>query len=1138
MTGVEAEPTPLHTLIAFGCDRHAATLHAALRAAGFAPDISRAPDERAYLDLLAQPPDLVLAVDDPPGASALRALELMRARGLSLPFLVLADAVDEQVAVECVRRGADDYLVTGRLDRLGQSVRRALEARPAQGTACEHEAVLQFAAFMDHLEAVAFICTEEGEFVYANPFMQVCSRLLQYPEQRGSPDDPEEARHWQEFLDLNRRALAEGPFVIAERVRTPSGEVCTFATRRFPIRRADGSALVGGIAIDITAQEQANQEVRKLSRALEQSPVIVFITDAQGHLEYANRKYTEVTGREPEEVLGHVTHALDPEKTSPAEYRERWETVRAGREWSGEIMRHQPGGEPYWEYVKLSPILDADGALMHIVVIKEDVTGYKLTQAALQKRTEAVERLYEAGRRLGRTLDPSTIYQTIHEVIAGAMPCDNLVVSSYDPATRLIHCEAAWIGDKWLDARAFPPIPLNPEGKGTQSLAIHTGESAYLPDFDQRRRASATRYYGETNGTVSEDYKEHGEEIPRSALIVPCKLEDRAIGVLQVFSYRPDDYSQSDLRLLEALCPLAAAAMANARLYEQAQVEIAERRRAEQSEREQRTLAEALSHVAALLNRSLDLEEVLGHILTHVGHVVPYDAAYIGLVEDGVLCAVRCHGYERYDGDEAVLAMRLPVAEYASLRAMAASGHPYFIADVHADPSWTKVAEPDALRAYLGAPIMSGDTMLGVVSLMNETAGSFTQTQARRLKALADHAAIAIRNAQLYDSVQRHAAELEARVNERTEALRISEERARAQYKAVPVPTLLMQRRPDGEFVLVDYSDAAHKFSQGKVAHQVGRSAAVYYEAHPELLDLACQCFEQRTTLQREMYYAMPETGRRLYMQITLSYLPPDLILIHSVDLTDRKRHEEVLRSALERERYLGDLRARLVTTVSHQFRTPLSIILSSAEILDRHGHKLTEDDRRKRFDHIREAIGRIVRLLDGVLELSSIQAGETPVKPEPVDPAVLSAQVIARLSGSKSHSVRTRLEVPEPLGLVLLDRQLFSQTLHHLVSNAIKFSRPGREVVVCLRRQDERIIMVVQDEGIGIPLADRSHVFEGFFRGGNVEDIPGTGLGLAIAKHSIELCGGTISFESQEGLGTTFTVTLPLSDALHSASV
>ena len=154
-------------------------------------------------------------------------------------------------------------------------------------------------------------------------------------------------------------------------------------------------------------------------------------------------------------------------------------------------------------------------------------------------------------------------------------------------------------------------------------------------------------------------------------------------------------------------------------------------------------------------------------------------------------------------------------------------------------------------------------------------------------------------------------------------------------------------------------------------------------------------------------------------MQITLSYLPPDLILIHSVDLTDRKRHEEVLRAALERERYLGDLRARLVTTVSHQFRTPLSIILSSAEILDRHGHKLTEDDRRKRFDHIREAIGRIVRLLDGVLELSSIQAGETSVKPEPVDPAVLSAQVIARLSGScllytsPSPRDRTRYRMP-----------------------------------------------------------------------------------------------------------------------------
>ncbi|MEW6580308.1 MAG: GAF domain-containing protein [Chloroflexota bacterium] len=1032
MTDVETQHTPMHaplrTLVAFGYDHHAETLHAALCAAGFAPDVSFAPDERAYLDLLTQPPDLILAVDNPPGTGALRALELMRARGLSLPLLVLADAVDEQVAVECIRRGADDYLVSGRLDRLGQSVRRALEAHSAQHMA-------------------------------------------------------------------------------------------------------------RGIAIDLIAQEKTSQEMRKLARALEQSPVIVFIADAQGRLEYANHKYTEVTGRAPEEVLGQITRVLDPEKTSPAEHRERWEAIRAGREWSGDVLRHEQDGEPYWEYVKLSPILDADGTLTHIVVIKENITEHKLAQAAPQKRTEAVERLYEAGRRLGRTLDLGTIYQTIREVIAGAMPCDNLIISSYDPATGLIRCEAAWIDDNQLDASAFPPVPLNLEGKGTQSLAIHTGESVCLPDFDQQRRTSARQYHVAANGTVAEDYEACDEEIPRSALIVPCKLEDQAIGVLQVFSYRLDDYSPDDLRLLEALGPLVAAAMANARLYEQAQSEIAERQRAEQAEREQRALAEALSDIAALLNRSLDVEEVLDHILTHAGRVVPFDAAHIGLVEDGVLCAVRCHGYERYGGDEAVLAARLRVADFPSLRAMATSGQPYLIADVHADPGWIQVAEPEALRAYLGAPIMSGDTMLGVVSLMSETAGSFTQTQAQWLKALAHHAAIAIRNVQLYDRVQRYAADLEARVNERTEALRISEERARAQHKAVPVPAFLLQRRADGEFVLVDYNDAAYKFSEGNVTRWMGQTASAFHSTSPELIEMARECFEQRTMLQHEMYYTTPETGRQLYMQVTLTFLPPDLILIHSVDLTDRKQYEEVLRAALERERYLSKLRARLVTTVSHQFRTPLSIILSSAEILDRHSDKLTEDGRRRRFDHIREAIGRMVRLLDDVLELSSVQAGEAAVKPEPVDLAVLCAQVIARISGAKGHSVRTRLEALESPGLVLLDRRLFSQTLHHLVSNAVKFSRPGGEVVVRLLCQDEQIIIQVQDEGVGIPLADRSHVFDGFHRGSNVEGIPGTGLGLAIAKHNIELCGGTISFESEEGLGTTFTVTLPLSEAIHSAS-
>ncbi|MEB2289085.1 MAG: GAF domain-containing protein [Anaerolineae bacterium] len=871
----------------------------------------------------------------------------------------------------------------------------------------------------------------------------------------------------------------------------------------------------------------------------EQNRLVIFVTDAEGRLLYTNPQagqLDETSGYAPQETPGQVVRVLHPQKASPAEHHERWEAVRAGREWAGEISGQGQEGEPCWEYVKLSPVLDAHGKLEHIVVVQENITGHRLAQAALQKRTEAVERLYEAGRRLGRTLDLGMIYQTIREVIAGAMPCDNLLVSSYDSATRLIRCEAAWVGDRQLDASTFPPIPLNPEGKGTQSLAIQTGEAVYLPDFEQQRRTSARQYYVAGNGTVSESYEEHEEELPRSALIVPCKLEDQPIGVLQVFSYRPDDYSQDDLRLLEALGPLVAAALANARLYEQAQREIAERQRAEEAEREQRTLAEALGDIAALLNQSLDLEDVLNRILTHVGRVAPFDVAHIGLVEEGLLCMVRCQGYDAYGGDDAIMALRLPIAEIANLRAMAANGQPSLIPDVHADADWVKVAEPDVLRAYLSVPIMSGDAMLGVISLMSETPGAFSKTQARRLQALADHAAIAIRNAQLYDSVQRHAAELEARVSERTEALRISEERARAQFKAAPLPTFVVQQQANGTLAMVDYNDAAAVVGKGDVVGWVAEVAASHPELYGEIVGLVRECLQQCATLEHEMYFAPGEAGQRFYGRLSLTCLPPDLVLVHAVDLTDRKRHEEVLAAALERERYLSDLRARLVTTVSHHFRTPLSIILSSAEILNRHSDKLTEADRDRRFSHIREAVERMVRLLDDVLEFGSGRADEIAVRPEPLDPVLLCEQIIARMGASKRSDVRVRLEAPESFEL-LLDRRLFSRVVHHLVSNAIKFSLPDREVVVRLYPQGERLVIQVQDEGIGIPLADRAHVFDGFHRGSNVGGIPGSGLGLAITRHNVELSEGTIGFESEEGQGTTFTVTWPLVKAAPSGT-
>ena len=779
---------------------------------------------------------------------------------------------------------------------------------------------------LDHLQVGVFVSTVDGHIAYANRYFWECCGWVFEPEEAG--DKAAQARHLRErFIEQNRRVMAQGAMTVVERVEEAAGELRYYEVHRFAIPGEQGETLIGGVVLDITQRVQAEQHYLLLARALEHSPAIVFITDAEGRLQYVNRRFTDLTGYSLEEALGKFPRALDPAHLTPDEYRERWEAIRAGHVWQGEFLNHKKGGEPYWELLQITPLCDADGTLTHLLLVKQDIT--------------------------------------------------------------------------W-------------------------------------------------------------------------------------------------------------------------------RKQAELAEREQREIAEALSQTAALLTRTLDLERVFDHILVQAARLVPYDAGHFGVIQGELLQIVRTYGYQPYGGDSAVRATPLPVEELANLRTMVHTHQPVIIPDVHTDPNWTQRAEPKQLRAYLGVPLIVHDEALGVLSLFSETPGFFTAEHARRLQALADQAAQALRNAQLYQSVREHAAALEDRVEERTEALRQSEERARAQYQAVPVPTFVVQRRPDGEFVLVDYNDAAYDFTAGTVTQGMSQTASVFHHEYPELLELARQCYEQRTTLKHEMYLTLRATGHQHYLQITISYMPPDLLLIHSVDLTDRKRYEETLQRALEREKYLGELRSRLVTTISHEFRTPLSIILSSADILERYSDKLTEDSRRTRFTHIREAVGRITTLLEEALQLGTLQAGEIAVKPEPVNVAIVCEQVIAQVKSTKGNGIPVHLDVQGCVGLALLDRGLFSQILQHLVSNAIKFSRPGGKVTVRVCCQDERLVVQVQDEGIGIPLADRSRIFDGFHRGENVGNIPGAGLGLAIARQAVELCGGTIGFESEEGRGTTFTVTLP----------
>ena len=251
------------------------------------------------------------------------------------------------------------------------------------------------------------------------------------------------------------------------------------------------------------------------------------------------------------------------------------------------------------------------------------------------------------------------------------------------------------------------------------------------------------------------------------------------------------------------------------------------------------------------------------------------------------------------------------------------------------------------------------------------------------------------------------------------------------------------------------------------------------------------------------------------------------ILAVHDISL--RKRAEQELLAALQREKELNEMKTRFVSTVSHEFRTPLATILSSAELLRLYPDKLDDSEKLNLLSGIEDGTKRMRRLLDEVLTLGRAESGVLQLRPTPLVLSELCAKVVAdlRIGEGKQHTIviedRFDRETAE------LDENLLRHILNNLLANAIKYSAPGTTVKLAVERADGNVRLSVEDSGIGIPAEDQPRLFESFHRASNVQNRAGTGLGLAIVKKSVELHGGSITFDTKVGAGTRFYVTLPL---------
>lgn len=244
-------------------------------------------------------------------------------------------------------------------------------------------------------------------------------------------------------------------------------------------------------------------------------------------------------------------------------------------------------------------------------------------------------------------------------------------------------------------------------------------------------------------------------------------------------------------------------------------------------------------------------------------------------------------------------------------------------------------------------------------------------------------------------------------------------------------------------------------------------------------------------------------------------------------DITSLKVAELQLHESLSKEKELSLLKSRFVSMASHEFRTPLSSILSSAELIGMYIEAGKSEKTKKNINRIKNSVRNLTGILNDFLSLEKLEAGKVEVQKETIDLVEYFDELVEEIKPILRPEQHLLFETND-LKTFQTDPYLLKNILINLISNAIKYSPKGEDVTLALEKEKNQLIFKVIDRGIGIPDADKQHMFTRFFRASNVENIKGTGLGLTIVKRYLDLLGGDIGFESEYGKGSTFHFHIP----------
>jgi GAF domain-containing protein/nitrogen-specific signal transduction histidine kinase len=702
---------------------------------------------------------------------------------------------------------------------------------------------------------------------------------------------------------------------------------------------------------------------------------------------------------------------------------------------------------------------------------QREIAERRRAEEALERRVAQLEAINRIWRNIASVVDQQELLQRAVDSVREDLGYPHVAILLIDPGMDELFVATA-TEDFWA---IIPSDYRQPIGKGAIGMAAQLGETVLVTDA-----ATDSRTY------------QVGEWFSSSSLSVPIKIGGSVIGVLEVEANVPSAFDENDVIVLDTVGDQVAVAIQNTRLYEEAQ----------RSALEQETLREA----SLALTTTLERNEVVDRILAQLQEVVPYDTASVQLLRGELLEIVGGRGFPN---PEKIIGLTFdPHSETNPNREVVRTWAPYIVADGPAvyDEFSRDPHAPAGIRSWLGVPMIVGEQLIGMIALDKTVPGFYTAEHARLAEAFAAQAAIAIENARLYQALRGHAHQLEQRVQERTAELQ-------AQYARLDA---ILRSTTDGIVVTDEIGNIVQANPVVQAWLNRTLSPADADRLRKAVRDLAWRADEtpelvlELTGLDLEL-----SAGRILEEGVE----EPSAVVVAIHDVSHLK--------ALDR------MKTRFVSNVSHELRTPITTIKLYTHLM-----QLQPEKHREYLGVLAYEADNQARLVEDILQISRIDAGRMEMEPMPTSlDRLVKAVVVSHRVMAEDGDVTLEYRSGGSELTVLVDPNRMIQVLNNLVSNAIRYTLTGGSVIVSIGEQMAEgrkwATITVADTGMGIPATEMPHIFDRFFRGKRPREmqLTGTGLGLSIVQEIVEFHGGRVEVESEENVGSIFTVWLPLAD-------